>query len=264
MIDAHCHLQFHGFEEDVEAVIQRASDAGVTKIINAGTQVSSSAAGVELAKKYDSLYAVIAVHPHHADKVEENWIEELENLGHDPKVVGIGECGLDYFSYKSNGIVDPTIQKEIFDAQIQLAHKLKLPLQIHNRLAGDDVISMLQERKHLLATVPGMFHCFAGSLEVLHSALDLGFFIGIDGNSMYEGLAPKETVALSDIIRETPVERLVIETDSPYLSPVPYRGKRNEPAYAIITARFVANLKGISFERLVEETDKNIYTIFGI
>src|SRR5476651_1609296 len=123
MTDAHCHLQFHGFEQDVDDVINRALAAGVTKIINAGTQVSSSADGVELAAKYENLYAVVAVHPHHADKLEPNWIDELEKVARKPKVIGIGECGLDYFNYKSNGIVDPQKQKEAFDAQIQLAHK---------------------------------------------------------------------------------------------------------------------------------------------
>jgi TatD DNase family protein len=264
MIDAHCHLQFQGFTADLPAVLQRAEDAGIRTMITAGTQVSSSEAGVVLAQSYDGVYAVVGVHPHHADKVTPDWLERLEILARKPRVVGIGECGLDYYNYKSNGIVAPQRQKEVFTAQISLAYTHHLPLQIHNRHAGDDVITLLQARKHLLQKVPGMFHCFAGSLEVLQAALQLGFFIGIDGNSMYDGLAPGEAVTMREIIQATPLERIVIETDSPFLSPLPYRGKRNEPAYAILTARFVAELKGISVEELMEETDRNVYTIFGI
>ncbi len=287
MIDVHCHLQFQKFEEDYDAVINAAFDAGITKIINTGTQLSSSRKAVEFADKYENLYSIIGVHPHHADKIkthpetvehtetnaantdkrttDENfWIEELEKLTKHPKVIGIGEIGMDYFEYKSNGIVDPKLQQEIFEAQIELAHSAKLPLQIHNRQAGEDVIKILKSKKHLLKSVPGMFHCFAGTKEVLHDALDLGFYIGFDGNITYKGIAPGETVALSDLAKETPLDRVVIETDAPYLTPVPHRGKRNEPQYAILTAKHVADLKGISFEKLVEQTDKNVYTIFNI
>ena len=263
MIDAHCHLQFHSFEQDYEEVIKNAKAAGISAIINAGTQVSSSQKGVEFAEKYPELYAVIAVHPHHADKVEPTWLADLEKLTKHEKVVGIGECGLDYYSYKSNGIVDPKLQKEIFEAQIELASRTKLPLQIHNRHAGHDVIEILRHHKNLLKDVPGMFHCFAGDKDILASALDLGFYIGFDGNITYDGLAPGETVTLSELATHTPIERIVIETDSPYLTPHPHRGKRNEPKYAIITAEFIARLKHIPLEKVVEQTDENVYTIFS-
>ncbi|MBI4097200.1 MAG: TatD family hydrolase, partial [Candidatus Levybacteria bacterium] len=139
----------------------------------------------------------------------------------------------------------------------------KLPLQIHNRHAGEDVIKILKEHKHLLQPIPGMFHCFAATKEVLHDALGLGFYIGFDGNITYPGLAPGETVALADLAKATPLDRLVIETDSPFLAPIPNRGHRNEPAYVIITAEYIAKLKGISYETLVEQTDKNVYTMFN-
>ena len=263
MIDTHCHLQFHSFEDDYEKVLNDAKAAGISTIINAGTQVSSSQKGVEFAEKYPELYAVIAVHPHHADKVEPDWIAKLEELARHEKVVGIGECGLDYYSYNSNGIVDPKLQKEIFEAQIELAYRANLPLQIHNRHAGHDVIEILKHHKNLLQTTPGMFHCFAGDKEVLKSALDLGFYIGFDGNITYGGLAPGETVTLSDLATQTPLDRMVIETDSPYLTPIPHRGKRNEPKYAIITAQFIAQLKHFPLEKVVEQTDENVYTIFS-
>ena len=283
MIDVHCHLQFKAFEDDYDEVIQKAFSAGLTRIINTGTQVSSSIKAVEFAERYKSLYAIIGVHPHHADKITTNpeivehgenhitikpsnhtnqWLEELEKLTNNPKVLGIGEIGLDYFKYKSNGIVDPDIQKAIFEAQIDLAYQANLPLQIHNRHAGEDVIKVLKANKHKLMANPGMFHCFAATMEVHKDALNLGFSIGFDGNSTYKGLAPGETVALPDIIDATPIDRLVIETDAPYLTPIPHRGKRNEPQYAILTAKFVAERKGISYEELVEQTDKNVYTMF--
>lgn len=266
MIDVHCHLNFHSFNDDYDEVIKRAREQGITKIINVGTKLDSSQWAVDLAHQYEDLYAIVGVHPHHADKLElaQDWLTKLETIAREKKVIGIGEVGLDYFSYQSNGIVNPKLQKEVFAAQIELAHKLNLPLQIHNRHAGEDVIAMLKERKHLLKnSVPGMFHCFAGTMDVLKDALDLGFYIGFDGNITYKGLAPGETVTLSDLAKYTPLERIVTETDSPFLTPIPYRGKRNEPSYVILVGQFIAQLKGIPFEQLVEQTTKNVYTIFN-
>jgi TatD DNase family protein len=285
MIDVHCHLQFKAYENDYDSVIYEAFTSGVTKIINTGTQLSSSRKAIEFAEKYQNLYAIVGVHPHHADKIRSDpdiveqiegssakiksekfhkdyWLEELERLTKHPKVLAVGEIGMDYYSYKSNGIVDPKLQKEIFIAQIELAYKAKLPLQIHNRQAGEDVIAVLKQNKSKLLNNPGMFHCFAGSKEILKEALALGFSIGFDGNSTYKGLAPGETTSLPDLIKASPLERIVVETDAPYLTPVPHRGKRNEPKYVLLTARFIAECKGISFEKLVEYTDENVYTMF--
>jgi TatD DNase family protein len=265
MIDTHCHLNFHSFENDYDKVISDAIEAGVHTIINAGTQVSSSKWAVDLAEKYKNLYAVVAVHPHHADKVTPDWLEQLEALAWHPKVIGIGECGLDYYSYQSNGTVDPGIQKEIFLKQLQLARSLGLPLQIHSRdeEARKDVIEILQRNKRLLLDIPGMFHCMAGSKESLKEILDLGFYVGFDGNSTYGGIPPGEVVDLVELIKYAPLDRIVVETDSPYLPPLPHRGERNEPKYAIITGHFIAETKKILFESLVEQTEKNVYTIFS-
>ncbi len=263
MIDAHCHLNFKAFESDYDQVIKKAESAGVHTIINVGTQVSSSIWAVNLADKYDCLYAIVGVHPHHADKTEQNWLNDLEKLTRHPKVIAIGEIGLDYYQYNSNGIVEPIIQKKIFEAQIELAHRAGLPLQIHNRLAGGDILQILQNYKNLLQDPPGMFHCFAGSLESLKSALQMGFYVGFDGNITYKGLAPGETVSLSTLVKHAPIDRIIIETDSPYLSPVPHRGQRNEPKNAIITGEYIAELKKVSFEKLAEQTDRNVYAIFN-
>jgi len=264
MIDSHCHLNFHAFANDYDDVIKRAQKAGVHTIINTGTQISSSQWAVDLAKKYENLYAVVGIHPHHADKPQNNWLAELEQVASHPKVIGIGEIGLDYYNYQSNGIVDPKLQREIFIKQLELAYKLKLPLQVHSRdeQARQDIIEILKQKKHLLQKVPGMFHCMAGSLASLKAVLDLGFYVGFDGNSMYDGLPPGEPLALQALLQHAPLDRIVIETDSPYLAPLPHRGKRNEPSYAILIARFLAELKHISLEQLVEQTDKNVYTIF--
>lgn len=273
MIDVHCHLNLHAFDEDYEPVIQQAHKEGVEIIINTGTSVPSSRKAVTLATTYPNLYAIVGIHPHHADKTDKefegelqtDWEEKIIELAKHPKVVGIGEIGMDYYSYKSNGIVEKKLQEEVFITQIEIAHTLNKPLQIHNRLAGEDVIRILKLHKHLLKQdFPGMFHCFAGSMEVLKSALEMGFMIGFDGNITYPGLAPKETVALSELAKQTPLERIVTETDSPFLTPIPFRGTRNTPSRVIIVGEFIAKIKGVSFEELNHVTTKNAKTLFNI
>ncbi len=264
MIDVHCHLNFHAFTKDYDKVIRDAFSAGVTKIINTGTKIDSSQKAVELAEKYENLYAIVGVHPHHADKHEENWIESLEKLAKHPKVVGIGECGMDFYDYKSNGVTDPAHQQEIFEKQIEIAFQNKLPIQIHNRHAGEKVIEILKAHKNMLSTPPGMFHCFAGSKQVLKDALQLGFYIGFDGNITYPGLAPGEHENLSELANYAPLDRIVTETDSPFLTPVPHRGGRNQPQYVILTGEFLAKVKGVSFAEIEAQTTKNATQLFKL
>src|SRR3990167_7636747 len=190
MVDVHCHLNLHSFDQDYDEVANRAFEAGVKVIVNTGTSIPSSRRAIELANTYEKMYAIVGVHPHHADKADRefegelqtDWFDQLKKLATQPKVIGIGEIGLDYYVYKSNGIVDPKIQEETFRQQIELAIELGLPFQIHNRHAGEDVIAILKDYKHKFCDPPGMFHCFAGTPEVLKDALDLGFYIGFDGN----------------------------------------------------------------------------------
>lgn len=266
MIDVHCHLNFKSFAQDYDQVIKDAFKAGVTKIINVGTQISSSAKAVELAQQYDNLYAIVGVHPHHADKDElkGNWIEQLEALAKQPKVVAIGEIGMDNYRYKSNGIADPTLQKEVFIKQIELAHKVKLPLQIHNRHAGKDIIAILRDYKLYLSDIPGMFHCFSGDIDFARKVLNLGFFVGFDGNITYKSLAPGETTTLKELAEYVPLDRIVTETDSPYLTPDPHRGSRNVPSYVILVGQFLAETKHVSYEEVVKQTTKNANTIFKL
>ena len=146
MVDVHCHLNFHAFRKDADEIIKKATDAGVKIIINTGTSIESSISAVEFAEKYENLYAIVGIHPHHADKLKQGWGKELEEIAQSKKVVAVGEIGLDYYSYKSNGIVDPAIQKEVFIRQLEIANKLKLPLQIHNRQAGSDILEILNSQ----------------------------------------------------------------------------------------------------------------------
>lgn len=264
MIDVHCHLNFRSFDEDCGDVIKKALDSGVTTIINTGTSIESSQKAIELAKKYDNLFAIVGIHPHHADKVEKNWLTELEILAKKSKVVGIGEIGLDYYSYKSNGIVEPKIQKEIFIKQLELSIKLKIPIQIHNRLAGKDITDILWSYKNSFQNPPGMFHCMAGNLEHLKNVLNLGFYVGFDGNITYKGIAKGEDTPLSKLVKYAPIDRIVTETDAPFLTPEPHRGSRNTPSYVIIVGEFVAKIKGLTFGEVNIKTTENAHRVFKI
>ncbi len=272
MIDVHCHLNLHSFDQDYDEVARRAFDAGVKAIVNTGTSIPSSIRAVELAYKYENMYAIVGVHPHHADKADQefegelqkDWFENLRKIAQRDKVIGIGEIGLDYHTYKSNGIVDKKIQEETFRQQIELSIELKLPLQIHNRLAGEDVVRILGEYKSRFQNPPGMFHCFAGTQEVLKDALELGFFIGFDGNITYKGIAPGETVALPDLAREVPLDRILTETDAPFLTPVPLRGQRNEPKNVIIIGDYLAQLTGVTFADFQSQIYSNFEHLFQL
>lgn len=264
MVDAHCHLNFHAFDKDYDAVIKRAHAKGVETIINTGTSIESSSKAVELAQKYENLYAIVGIHPHHADKVEKDWDKKIDALAKMPKVVAIGEIGMDYYRYESNGIVDPKLQRRIFERQIEISIENKLPLQIHGRHAAKDIIEIISGFKEQLLEIPGMFHCFAGNIDYLEKVLEMGFCVGFDGNITYKGLAPGENTSLSDIVKHTPLEKLITETDAPYLTPEPMRGSRNEPSYVIIVGNSIANIKNTSFEEVEKATTENVRRIFKL
>lgn len=270
MIDVHCHLNFYKFEKDYKEVIGSAFDSGVTRIINTGTSVESSNKAVELASEFENLYAIVGIHPHHADKTDakyegipaDNWFEQLEILAKKPKVVGIGEIGMDYFRYKSNGIVEKKLQEDAYRKQIELSIKLRLPLQIHNRLAWDDTLNILLEYKTELQNPPGMFHCFSGSIDFARKVLDAGFYLGFDGNITYPGIPPGENTPLSELVKYAPLDRIVTETDSPFLSPQNLRGTRNEPKNVIIVGEYIAELKRIPFEEVKRQSIENVRYVF--
>lgn len=264
MIDVHCHLNFPQFNKDLDKVLNRAEDKGVEKIVNVGTSIEESKKVVELSKTYDNLYAIVGVHPHDADKLSKDWLFELEKLAKEPKVLGIGEIGLDYFRKGLGQRVEAKTQIDVFVSQIELSIKLKLPLQIHSRKASKDIIDILKNYKNDLLEIPGMFHCFAGSIDYLKEVLNLGFYVGFDGNITYRGLAPGEETKLSDLVSYAPIKRIVTETDSPFLTPIPHRGGRNEPSYVIIVAETIAKIKGTSFDEVNKVTGENAKNLFKL
>ncbi len=261
MVDAHCHLNYPKYENDLDEVVKRAKEKGVGKIINVGTSLEYSKIAVELSEKYENMYAIVGIHPHDSGNVNGNWEKDLETLIKTPKVIGIGEIGLDYFAHND---VDSKIQKGVFEKQIEIAFKNKMPIQIHSRKAADDILDILSNYKSYFLNPPGMFHCMAGNLEYLKKILDLGFYVGFDGNITYKGLAPGEDTSLEELVKYTPLDRIITETDAPWLTPEPYRGSRNEPSYVIITAESIAKIKGITFDEVNNTTTKNAETLFNI
>ncbi len=271
MIDTHCHLNFHKFENDIDEVIGRALEAGVEIIVNTGTSIPSSRQAVELAQKYSQLYAIVGIHPHHADKadkefegeIQNDWLEKLEELARQPKVIGIGEIGMDYWNYRSNGIVDNTLQEDAFRKQIELSIQLGLPIQIHTRLAWDDTLSILGDYSSKLQRVPVMFHCFSGSIDFARKVLEMSIYVGFDGNITYGGIPPRETTSLIDLVDYVPLDRILTETDSPFLSPVPKRGTRNEPQNVIIVSEFIADRKKVPLSNFNKIIHDNFNEVFG-
>ena len=174
----------------------------------------------------------------------------------------ISVYGMDFWNYRTNGVVPVDLQEDAFRKQIELSIKLSLPLQIHTRLAWDDTLSILSDYKGQLRAIPGMFHCFSGSIEFTRKVLGMGFFIGFDGNITYGGVPPGETTALSDLVKFVPEDRILTETDSPFLSPIPLRGQRNTPSSIPLILEFIANLKGISYNTLEAQIERNFHTVF--
>ncbi len=268
LIDTHCHLNFKVFEEDWREVVERAKEAGVKKMVVVGTDLESSQKAVELAEKMKGLYATTGFHPHHCrglrgkiKKIE----AELRKLAKSKKVVAIGECGLDYSVYRKSKYKSKEVrlelknlQKRVFGVQIQLAKKLNLPLIIHNREAEKDLIDVM---KHFCKddgqSPRGVLHCISGSQAYLKQVLEMGFYIGVDGNVTYRQ-------GVQELVRETPLERLMLETDAPFLTPIPYRGLRNEPKNVTIVAEFVAKLKKLSLNKIQASSSKNAEALFNI
>ncbi|GKU85031.1 TatD family hydrolase [Niallia sp. NCCP-28] len=253
LFDTHTHLNAEQFEDDLEATIQRALDAGMEKMIVVGFDRPTIEKAMELIDKYSFLYASIGWHPVDAvDMTEEDlvWIEELAKH---PKVVALGEMGLDYHWDKS----PKDIQKQVFRKQIQLAKKVKLPIIIHNREATADIVEILREEE--AKEVGGIMHCYGGSVETAKECIEMNFYISLGGTVTFKNAKKPKEVAAS-----IPLEKLLIETDCPYLAPTPYRGKRNEPSYVQLVAEEIAEIKGISYEEVAKKTTENAKKLFGI
>lgn len=251
LVDTHCHLDFPEFDCDREAVIQRASAQGVDCIVNIGSSIEGSRRSVELARKYAPIYAVVGIHPHEADHITKESENIIRDLAKEDKVVAIGEIGLDYFKHYSK----PANQLPLFLSLLKVAKELNLPLVIHTREAQVDTLKILKEAMPVKAVV----HCFSGDTSFLKECLGLGFLVSFTCNVTY-----KKAQDLRDIIKVTPLENLLLETDAPYLSPEGLRGKRNEPAAVRTLAEFVANIKGLNLEEVAKGTTENARRFFNL
>jgi len=242
LIDSHCHLSFDELSENLDAVIKRSIDAGVTGWITVGTDPEENRKCIELAEKHDNLYAAIGIHPHDARTVTADILDELKDLAQNPKVVAIGETGLD-FHYKFSS---PQEQIRAFAAQLRIAEELNLPVIIHCREAFERTIELLDEHGRAVDKI--VFHCFSGSPEQAEAALDKGFYISFTGVVTFKNA--QRTRAAASLV---PLERMMVETDCPYMSPEPMRKQKiNEPALLIHTASKLAELKGICFADFAE------------
>ncbi|TBR17325.1 TatD family deoxyribonuclease [bacterium] len=251
LIDTHCHLDFPEYDTDRDEVIERAKAAGVEYIVNVGSSIEGSRRSVDLAKKYPGVYAVVGIHPHEADSVTEETKEEIKALSAKDKVVAIGEAGLDYYRNFSKA----ENQKPLFIFHIKLAKEKKLPLVMHARQAEADTLDIIKANM----SFKGVIHCFSGDEKFLKSCLDLGLYVSFTCNVTY-----KKAGNLRDIVKLVPLERLMLETDCPYLSPEGSRGKRNEPMQVGLLAREIAAIKGLTFEEISSATTENAGNLFGI
>jgi TatD DNase family protein len=254
LIDSHAHIYGPEFTGDFDAMMQRAADAGVGTILVIGADLESSIQAAELAQKHPNLYAAVGIHPHDAAGItEEDYLKIVDLARSNDKVVAIGEIGLDFYRDRS----PRPDQEEVFRRFIRIARELNLPVVVHDRDAHDRVMDILQEE--FAESVGGVLHCFSGDLDMAKKCIDLGFYISIPGTVTYQN-----NTALQEVVKGVKIEHLLVETDCPYLSPVPHRGKRNEPSYVRLTAGKVAELKGLTLEDVARITTLNTERLFRI
>lgn len=253
LFDTHVHLNAEQYKEDLEEVIERAQSEGVANMVVVGFDRPTIEKAIALVEKHDFLYAAVGWHPVDAIDMTEADLQWIEELSAHPKVVALGEMGLDYYWDKS----PKEIQKEVFRKQIALAKRVKLPIIIHNREATQDIVDILKEER--AEEVGGVMHCFSGSEEVAKECMKMNFYISFGGPVTF-----KNAKKVKEVAAEIPLERLLIETDCPYLTPHPFRGKRNEPAHVKLVAEEIALLKNLPFEEIASVTTENAKKLFGI
>ena len=247
LIDTHAHISNDDYSDRMDDVIRMAVDKGVEKIISVGVDLETSEECIKIAEKYSSVYATCGYHPHNAGQVPNRYLYELEQFYEHPKVVAVGEIGLDYYYNFSQ----PKDQKRVYQEQLEMARALALPAVVHCRDSDDDVLSGIQKSSH----ESGVIHCFSSNLDFANSILDTGFHISFTGLITFV----KE---LEVVVQKIPLNKMMVETDSPYLSPKPHRGKKNEPAFVIHVAEKIAALKKISLEEVAKITTKTAYKLF--
>jgi TatD DNase family protein len=259
LVDTHCHINFDSYDEDRDQVIERAAQVGVTRVINPAVDVETSKTVVELAARYEGLYAAVGVHPNSTARFAPEDLTAVESLAKAPKVVAIGEIGLDYYRDRS----PKSAQVAAFEAQLALAAKLELPVIIHNREAHDDILSILE---HWVSSLPpslkarpGVLHSFSAPAAIAERALKTGFCLGFTGPITYKNADDLRRIAAS-----MPLDHILVETDGPFLTPMPYRGKRNEPAYIPYIVQRLAALKRIGDEAMAQATTENAERLFDL
>ncbi|MDP6559188.1 MAG: TatD family hydrolase [Candidatus Binatia bacterium] len=255
LVDSHSHIQGEEFSSDVEGVLERARQAGVEKIIVVGGAggISSNGGALELAARAPELFATVGMHPHDAREISGEDLDRLKEMAKDPKVVAVGETGLDFYYNHS----PREVQIKLFRRFIHLARETDLPIVIHDRDADPEVADLVwSEGKGELR---GVVHCFTGDLAAAKSFLDLGLYLSFTGIVTFKNAGP-----LREVVRQIPMDRILVETDAPYLAPVPKRGKRNEPAFVRFVAEAVAEIKGLALDEMAQATSSNAESLFGI
>ena len=253
LIDSHAHLDDRRFNDDRDMLIKNFKNNNIELVINIGADLKTSVASVELADKYDTIYAAVGVHPHSAKEVNTLVMENIRELTKNKKVVAIGEIGLDF--HYDNSPRD--VQRKWFIEQLKLAKELDLPVIIHTREASQETYDILKNNQD--GTVRGVMHSFSGSAEMASLYVDMGFYISIGGPVTF-----KNARVVRELAEAVPLDKLLIETDCPYLTPEPYRGKRNEPVYMKYTAEKIAEVRGISYDEVVKATNRNAKKLFNI
>jgi len=252
LVDSHCHLNYEGLKDQIPAAIARAGDAGVSHMVCICSRLSEFEEVSAVADAHDTVFCSVGIHPHDADKEPETNVETLVDLAKHAKTVGIGETGLDF--YYDNSPRD--VQERNFRTHIRAARKTGLPLIVHTRDADDTTIGILREEAQDGA-FPGLIHCFTAGKAVADCAIDLGMYISLSGIITF-----KNAKDIRDTVKSVPLERILVETDSPFLAPIPHRGKPNEPSYVVHTAEKAAQVFGISFEELAQSTTDNFFRLF--
>jgi TatD DNase family protein len=252
LVDTPAHLQWRNFDKDREKVISRAKKAGVEYIINIGFDVDGSIKAIDLAEKHKGLYATVGIHPHNASQFNQKVLNKLRKLSENPKVVAIGEIGLDYY----RNLSPRQAQKKAFEAQLLLAQELELPVVIHDREAHADILKILSKFQEKMT---GIMHCFSGSKEMAEQCVKSNFYISFAGPITFPN-----SHKLHEIAKWIKLNKILLETDSPWLAPQDMRGKRNEPAFLTFIAKKIAELKGISVNKLAEATTQNAKEIFQL
>lgn len=258
LIDTHCHLNFHKYNDDRDAVLQRAKDTGVNRVIIPAIDLESCQEAIDLSDQYDAIYTAVGIHPNSTIDFDETMLHAIREWSSHEKVVSIGEIGLDYYWDKS----PKDIQRKAFERQLELASELELPVIIHNREASNDVLDVLESwvttLPDSLKNRPGVLHSFSAPPEIADRALAIGFYLGFTGPITF-----KKADDLRDIAATVPLNRILVETDGPFLTPHPYRGKRNEPAYVQYMTEKLAELHHISFDEMAQHTTSNAETLFN-